>query len=75
MANIQIRNVPDNLHRKLKARAALMGLSLSDYLLREVEEIALRPTMQEFLERLRKRERVYLTESPADIIRAERDSR
>jgi plasmid stability protein len=41
---IQIRHVPDGLHRKLKARAALEGLSLSDYLLQEVRRMAERPT-------------------------------
>ena len=41
---IQIRNVPDPLHRKLKSRAALAGMSLSDYLLREIRAVAERPT-------------------------------
>jgi hypothetical protein len=54
MSNIQIRNVPDDIHRKLKARAASMGMSLSDYLLHEVEQIAKLPTQQEMLERLSK---------------------
>ena len=40
---IQIRNVPDALHRRLKARAALAGMSLSDYLLSEIREVAERP--------------------------------
>ncbi len=72
---IQIRNVPDPLHRKLKARAALAGLSLSEYLLREAESAAERPTLEEWQKRMAGRTRVHLTESPAAAIRAERDSR
>ena len=53
---IQLRNVPDTLHRSLKARAALAGMSLSDYLLMEIKEIAGKPTLTEFRERLHKRE-------------------
>ena len=49
---IQIRHVPDPLHRKLKARAAQEGKSLSDYLLREIKRIAERPTLEELMERL-----------------------
>lgn len=72
---IQIRHVPDRLHRRLKARAALEGRSLSDYLLAELGRIAERPTRQELLERLAQPARGDLRPSPADIIRAERDSR
>jgi len=45
---IQIRNVPDDLHRRLKARAALAGFSLSEYLLHELKLIMETPTLQEF---------------------------
>ncbi len=72
---IQLRNVPDALHRKLKARAAMAGMSLSDYLLSEIREIADRPTWSELRERLQRREPVVLTESAAEAVRAERDSR
>jgi plasmid stability protein len=72
---IQIRNVPDPLHRKLKARAALAGLSLSDYLLREAERAAERPTVEELRKRLAGRTPVKLKESPADAVRAEREGR
>jgi len=72
---IQIRNVPDELHRKLKSRAALAGMSLSDYLLREVAQVAERPTMEEVWARIASREPVDLSESAADAVRAERDSR
>lgn len=72
---IQIRNVPDPLHRQLKARAALAGMSLSDYLLSELREVAARPTLDELQARLRDRPSVSLSISPADAVRAERDSR
>jgi plasmid stability protein len=72
---IQIRHVPDEIHRKLKARAALEGMSLSDFLLREVREIAERPTVSELRARVRGRARVTPSESPAQAIRAERDAR
>jgi plasmid stability protein len=70
---IQIRNVPDDLHRLLKSRAALVGLSLSEYLLREIRQIAERPTLDELRARLRSLPEVTLSPSPAEIIRAERD--
>lgn len=70
---IQIRNVPDDLHRLLKSRAALAGMSLSDYLLRELRQLAERPTLEEFRARLRERPAVSLSISPAEVIRAERD--
>jgi plasmid stability protein len=72
---IQIRNVPDPLHRRLKARAALAGMSLSDYLLSEIREVAERPTIEELRARLQRRSRVTLSVSAADTIRAERDRR
>jgi antitoxin FitA len=72
---IQLRHVPDELHRKLKARAALAGLSLSDYLLQEVRRVAERPTVAEMMSRLSRRAPVNPTVSPAKAIRAERDRR
>jgi hypothetical protein len=72
---IQIRNVPEALHRKLKARAAQAGISLSDYLLHEMRKSAERPTLEEFLERIRSRAPVRLRETPAEAVRAERDRR
>lgn len=66
---IQIRNVPDDLHRRLKARAAMAGMSLSFYLLKEISAVAERPTMEEMRERLARRSRVETSESAADIIR------
>lgn len=72
---IQLRHVPDELHRKLKARAAMEGLSLSDYLLREVRAIADRPTIAELQARLLRRAPVKPRETPAKAVRAERDAR
>ena len=72
---IQLRNVPDVLHRRLKARAAMSGMSLSDYLLSEIKEIAERPTMAEMLERLGQREPVTVPVDTARLVREERDSR
>ena len=72
---VQIRNVPADVHRRLKARAALEGMSMSDYVLREIGKALERPTRQEVLERLRSRPPRRLRPSAAAILRAERDSR
>ncbi len=71
---VQIRNVPDALHRTLKSRAALAGMSLSDYLLPEIRQSAERPTIDELRARLQSRPAVVLSQEPADVIRAERAS-
>ena len=72
---IQVRNVPDEVHREAKARAARAGLSLSDFLLRELERALSVPPVEEVLARIAARERLELSESPAEIIRAERERR
>ena len=72
---VQIRNVPPDFHRRLKARAALEGMSMSDYVLREVGKSLERPTRAEVLERLRTRPVRRLKRNAADAIRAERDAR
>jgi len=72
---IQLRNVPDALHRRLKAKAAMSGMSLSDYLLSEIREIAERPTMAEMIERLSQREPVSAPLDTARLVREERDLR
>jgi plasmid stability protein len=72
-AMIQIRNVPDELHRRLKSRAALAGMSLSDYLLNEIRQVAERPTLDELRARLDRRTRVAPSVAPAEAIRAERE--
>ncbi len=69
---IQVRNVPDDLHRRLKARAANAGMSLSDYLLGELREIAERPTLAEFRERLHTRKPLAATLDTAALLREER---
>jgi antitoxin FitA len=72
---IQLRHVPDALHRQLKARAALAGLPLSEYLIREVRRIAELPTAEEMRARLHTRSRYKGRISPTDVIRQERDRR
>ena len=72
---IQLRHVPDSLHRQLKAQAALSGLPLSDYLIREVRKIAELPTPEELRERLRQRAPYTGKISPSEALRAERDNR
>ena len=74
-AMIQIRNVPDALHRRLKSRAALAGMSLSDYLLSEIRHVAERPTIDELRARLESRSAVTLSADSAEAVRAERDGR
>ena len=69
---VRIRNVPDDVHRRLKARAARTGMSISAYLLREVERSLERPTPEEMLGRLRGRRRVEPVESAAAAVAAER---
>ena len=72
---VQVRNVPAELHRRLKARAAIEGMSMSDYVLREVRKALDRPTRHEILERLRAQPVRRFSRSAAGVIRAERDSR
>ena len=72
---IQIRNVPEELHRQLKARSAMAGMSLSDYLLKEVRKVAERPTLDELRARLARRSPAKPVVAPARAVRAERDSR
>jgi plasmid stability protein len=72
---VQIRNVPDEIHRRLKARAALAGMSISEYLLQDIERSLERPTRDELLERLRRRSRVEPAEPVAAAVAAEREGR
>ena len=72
---IQLRNVPEALHRTLKARAALAGMSLSDYLVTEIRRVAERPTIAELRDRLERRTRVNSRVSAADAVREARDAR
>lgn len=70
---VQIRNMPDTLHRRLKSRAALAGMSLSDYLLSELRQLAERPTVDELRARLHSRTETVPSMAPAEAVRAERD--
>jgi plasmid stability protein len=72
---VQIRNVPEGIHRTLKARAALAGLSLSDFLLRELRQVAERPSPEELRRRLSARRPIRADVSPAAAVREERDRR
>jgi len=72
---IQVRDVPDALHGTLKARAALEGMSLSDFIKRELERTAQRPTMREWLERAARAKPIPAKRSAAQIIRELRDGR
>jgi plasmid stability protein len=72
---IQIRHVPEELHRTLKARAAMEGMSLSDYLLAELRRVAERPSRSELLARLKKSEPVELDISVVDLLAEERNQR
>jgi plasmid stability protein len=74
VAHIQIRNVPPDVHRTLKERAAKKGMSLSEYLLAEVTELASLPSEEEFAARLRTRSRVDPSEDPVETIRRIRDA-
>lgn len=75
MPHIQIRNVPPELHKKLKHRATEAGMTLSEYLLREVERSAETPTLEEALRRIRSRRLTKLPTRSADLIREDRDTR
>lgn len=72
---IQIRHVPDDIHKTLKIRAIQNGMSLSDYLLREITQLAKRPTLNDLLARIEKNATVDIKESSADAVRAEREAR
>ena len=74
MGMIQIRNVPPELHRKLKARAADAGMSLSDYLLRMAEREAETLTVPELAARIRSRPKARLARPPSETLREIRDA-
>jgi antitoxin FitA len=72
---IQVRKVPDHVHSTLKARAAREGMSLSDFIKRELEQTAERPTIQEWLERTREAKPIAAKRTAAQVVRELRDSR
>jgi antitoxin FitA len=74
MPNVQVRDVPDGVHRRLKAQAALAGQSLNEFMLARMTEIASAPTVPELAERIRSRT-PYRGPSSADVIREDRDRR
>ena len=75
MTMIQIRNVPEAMHRRLKARAAMEGVSMSQYVMLAIERALERPSRRELLAAIHQQPEVTLDPSPADVLRAERDSR
>jgi plasmid stability protein len=74
MANVQVRGVPEEVHRRLKSQAALAGQSLNEFLLARMSDIARVPTVPELAERIRERQ-AYDGPSSASVIREERDKR
>jgi hypothetical protein len=72
---VRIRHIPDRLYAVLRARAGRAGMSLSDFLLRELRAVAERPSLDEILDRISRRKSVQPRESPARMVRAERDAR
>lgn len=75
MGHIQIRNVPDGVHRTLKARAAQKGMSLSEFLLAEVTDLAAQPSLEEAVARIRSRPMIHSEISSAELIREGRAER
>ena len=75
MTNLQIRNVPEDVHRRLKVRAAETGVSLSDLALSELRRSLDRPTRKELLARIDARSAVQVPGGVAAAVRAERDAR
>ncbi len=72
---VQIRDVPEQVHGTLKARAAREGMSLSDFIKRELERSVDRPTMREWLEQTRESRPIPAGRSAAEIVRESRDKR
>ena len=74
VANVQVRDVPEDVHRRLKARAAMAGQSLNEFLVDRMSDIARTPSVAELAERIR-RCGPYSGPSSAELIRQDRDSR
>lgn len=72
---LQVRNVPDEIHRVLKSRAALAGMSLSEYVLRELERSVERPTPEDLRRRLESRYPIEPRTAPAALVAEERERR
>jgi antitoxin FitA len=74
VTNVQVRGVPDDVHRRLKSQASLAGQSLNEFLLARMTEIAQVPTIPELAARIRERA-PYTGPSSAELIREDRDRR
>jgi len=72
---LQVRDVPADIHRRLKVRAAEMGQTMSDYVKEEIRLILDRPTIPDLRERLRSRAPVKVRPAPAEAVRQDRDTR
>ena len=72
---LQIRNLPDEVHRRLKSRAALAGMSMSDYVLREIERMLSWPTRDEVFARIAELPPIDLDPPSAEVLREERERR
>jgi plasmid stability protein len=72
--SVQIRDVPDDVHRVLRTRAAAAGLSLSEFLRREITAVAEQPTVEEVLARAAARSGGAPRQAIVDVIRAARDA-
>lgn len=75
MATLQVKDVPDDLHRELRRRADLDGLSIRDYLLRLIRNDQQRPPKTEWLARLHQLEPLDLGAPAADLVQADRAAR
>jgi plasmid stability protein len=71
--NLQVRNLSDETHRALKARAALEGRTLSDLVREELDRMAARPSRRELIDRIERRGHAKLSEPLADAVRRMRD--
>lgn len=74
-STLQVRNMPAALHRRLKARAALEGVSMSQFVLREIERALERPTRRDLLAAIGEQPEIVMDRSPAEVLREERNSR
>jgi antitoxin FitA len=73
MRTIQVRNVPDDVHRTLRTRAASVGVSLSDFALGELERVSRQPPVAELLARARARSGGADSAAIVAAVRAGRD--
>jgi plasmid stability protein len=72
---VQIRNLPEKTHRKLKARAASEGMTITDYVTRLITRDLEKPSIREWLKMMETRPKVHLDPPPEVLIREDRDSR